>query len=365
MTRCAVAVPTPSGSSTKASSTGPASPTALASPTATGTTQPSAVASIADHHPYNASVVHKLLSPISVVLGTLAIIAYRFCLPPLAHRSPSSNQKPLTYLTQALALVAYATGLAGFILSFLTIRATSTIVQRSVSIHTVLKTTHGIAGLVLFLALYGLIPFLSLSVFVRTRLFRDPQSTLKDADDDKAAKDGAHSDFAVGPEKVGYFAQPGSAARSMSTIAGLSSRPASPPPRRRVQSWDTAQALSSSAYPPTPASNRERKPSDTRLETAASAPNPNSSSPPARSFEVTNRPGRDVRQRSMSGLDSFAEHVGYSRLVHPRLQPRTLSDVSWLERRRSLNAVVSVSALLEVLLHLADASRDRTNLTMR
>jgi hypothetical protein len=165
-----------------------------------------------------------------------------------------------------------------------------------------LKTGHGIAGLIFFVCLYGLAPGLFV-IFLgfkrRDNLVGRVQSEKHEVD--RAASPGS-------PEKVDSNVEfPSATPRSV----GDTSPPASPRPR--TSSWGMSSNL-----------HEGRLSSDSESFNSAG---------PMRTFEVVNR----TRTRRTSG----------NRLIPPgeytphQLESRNLGDIDWLQRRRSLNAVVS------------------------
>jgi hypothetical protein len=71
-----------------------------------------------------------------------------------------------------------------------------------------------------------------------------------------------------------------------------------------------------------------------------------SSTGPRRSFEVTNRPHR-VRRASGNSINLLAGDTVGSHRSNPT--PRSLGDINWLDRRRSLNAIVGSPSDLSLM----------------
>ncbi len=172
----------------------------------------------------------------------------------------------------------------------------------------VLKTSHGQAGLALFVALYGMVPLLFLAYFVRWRLFASTPKEIVG----KIRAERSRADSSDTAEKLNSFRGIADAGNQ----GGVRSRtpvpsPGHTPSRRHVGLWfrSREEELASSA------------------ESA-----PESESPVPRTFEVVNR---RMRHHSASGTLNIYESA--HRSPPP---PRNLSDLSWLDRRRSVNAVV-------------------------
>ena len=83
------------------------------------------------------------------------------------------------YLGITIGVAAYAIGIAGLVTAFTSISSTTTLTKRSSSPSVHLQTSHAIAGLALFAALYFLVPLLQLLV-VCTRRFSSKNTDLGD-----------------------------------------------------------------------------------------------------------------------------------------------------------------------------------------
>ncbi|KAI9447977.1 hypothetical protein H4582DRAFT_1897537 [Lactarius indigo] len=278
---CANAVGTQSASSS-ASPPGHGSPTTSSSPSSISGTLPDAT------HLFDTSVTHKSLAPISLALLLPTIILYRLSLPSTSGPSSQQSLGPL-YVSVLMLVVAGAA-----------------INRRAASSSMTLKTSHGRAGLALFVALYGIIPLLFLAYFVRWRLFASTPKEIVG----KIRAERSRADSSDTAEKLNSFrgiADTGNqgGVRARSPV----SSPGHTPSRRHLGLWfRSREGLASSA------------------ESA-----PESESPVPRTFEVVNR---RVRHHSVSGTLNIYESVHRSPPT-----PRNLSDLSWLERRRSVNAV--------------------------
>ena len=262
---------------------------------------------------YNTSIVHKILAPISVALLLPTTVYFRMTLSAFTDYQLPERQLHWFFAAATVALVAYALGIVGLALSFSSISSTT----RSSSL--ILRTSHGQAGLALFLCLYGIVPVLFLMHYLVAHT--TSSSDVRSDDTDPRVN--------LTLEKPGSTPGPvGSMTQSANT-----SPPPSPPARPRSLGlvWPrTAEGAISS---------------DTESIT---------SSPAHRGFEVLNRP---PRHRRPSGSWAHA----YSESSHQQpLSLRSLGDVDWLLRRRSLNAVVSIF-LIDVSSH-SSASLGRTRL---
>lgn len=296
MIQCASAIGSPS-SSTSPTSTSP--PSVSSSP-------------VSSSQMLRVPITHTALAPLSVALLLPAVIFVRLASP----SSPSSGgHKALLIMSASVAVVAYALGLTGLVTSFTSISSTSVVQKRSSSGLT-LKTGHGQAGLALFVALYGLIPVLFLLRKGRI-LHLSSFFTNKHPSGDRSQSPS---------NSIGMVEKPSSMDTDAVNAASSSfghSHPVTTPQTPQRRSWPGHLLWPGSR-------TRERTES---LGTVGTESSSNSIAPdtstaptqPSRGFEVVNRPQR-VRKPSTN-----ASH--YSRRS-------ALRDVDWLERRRSLNAVV-------------------------
>jgi hypothetical protein len=254
---------------------------------------------------FDTSVTHKSLAPISLGLLLPTIILYRLSLPSTSGPSSQQSLGPL-YVSLLMLIVAYGTGLTALVSSFTSISSNAVIARRAATSNMVLKTSHGQAGLGLFVALYGVVPLLFLAYFVRWRLFASPKEIVG-----KIRAERIRADSSDTAEKLNSFR----GIADTGNQGGVPTRTPVPSPgpipsRRHLGFWfRSREGLTSSA------------------ESA-----PESESPVPHTFEVVNR---RVRHHSASGTLNIYESI--HRSPPP---PRNLSDLSWLERRRSVNAVV-------------------------
>ena len=275
----------------------PGTPTATATSTSTSTSAPQSF------DLYDVSFAHKLAAPFSIALLLPAIFLMRLALPPAGVTRPIDRKGPLVYSASLVAVSAYGLGLAGLVTSFTSIRSTMSVTKRSAS-SPILQTGHGIAGLILVVALYIVIPFLYLLSSFRSAR-RRPQKEVVDRSEAAASR-----------------------ANSLDTAEKLASAPQqtqyppSPPasPRTRLHSWG------GSSFWLGRRSREGRASIDSESMHSAG---------PQRAFEVVNRPAR-IRRASINGL-AYPNIEIYQRVP---VVPRSLGDVDWLDRRRSLNAVV-------------------------
>ncbi|KAJ7591083.1 hypothetical protein C8J56DRAFT_1003660 [Mycena floridula] len=220
---------------------------------------------------------HKIFAPLSLALLLPSALLFRMF----------SASGPYLYLSTGIALVAYGMGIAGLVTSFMIIQSS---LKRSLPSN--FTTLHGRAGLAFAIGLYGVVPafFIASLLLKKCRIFRSEDKVENIKDRTSSA------------EKVASLSRRSASAE---TSAQNPSRPVSPRPR--THSWGPSSLFR--------LSNEGRSSSDSES---------NVSSGPHRGFEVTNRSPR--RQLAPSDAQS-------------RPLPRNLSDVDWLQRRRSLNAV--------------------------
>lgn len=247
-------------------------------------------------YPYNTSDVHKILAPIS-----LAVFQPIFLFLRVFSSSDNGSGLPIRHVSSALLLlIAYGLGIAGLVMSFTTISASGLESGHSPT----LKTGHGIAGLIFFVCLYGLIPglYIIFLCFQRSGILLGYVQCGKHEAERTACPD-SH-------EKLDSVDEP-STPHSIHNTSPPSS------PRPRTNSWG-------------PSSNLQDGWLSSDSESFGSAG-------PLRTFEVVNRP----RTRRTSG--SWPVPPGENLLQQPT--SKSLGDIDWLQRRRRLNAVVSQELL--------------------
>jgi len=289
--------------------TSPSSPTGP--PHGSSTTSPSSP--FADlSFPFDTSATHKSLAPISLALLLPTVIFNRLSSPPTSG-PPIQLSFGLRCAAVLMLIVAYGAGLAGLVSSFTSITASGSgsLSRRATSSNTLLKTTHGKAGLALFIALYGLFPLLFFVRFLRWRMSASPREIVG-----KIRAERSRADSSDTAEKLNSYRaasdtnQPGAVPTSPPV-----SPPGSTPSRRHLRLWFR--------------SREGRTSSDTASESESTVPP---------TFEVVNRPAR-TRHPSAGGTPTLYDHAH-----RPSTTPRNLSDLSWLDRRRSVNAVVRIEA---------------------
>ena len=271
----------------------------------------SSTSSASQSYPFDTSFIHKSLAPISLALLHPTVIFYRLSLPPTSG-PPLQLSFGLRCASVLILIVAYGVGLVGLVYSFTSISTLGTGIVRRLSVRSippnaVLKTTHGQAGLALFIALYGLIPLLFLASYLRWRVFASSKAIVG-----KIRVERTRADSSDTAEKLNSYRT--ATDTNQQGAVHSSASPDSPghtPSRKNIGHWFRSKDVKGSS------------------ETASE-----SESPVQRTFEVVNRPAR-TRNPSASGTPTFYEHAHRSSNV-----PRNLSELSWLERRRSVNAMV-------------------------
>lgn len=299
LTTCAKQIGTPPSSP---SGSGHGSPTDPPSSSSTSSTRQS--------YPFDTSFIHKSLAPISVALLHPTVIFYRLSLPPTSG-PPLQLSFGLQCASVLILIVAYGVGLVGLVYSFTSISTSRTgsilLSVRSIPSNAVLKTAHGQVGLALFIALYFLIPLLFLSSYLRWRIFTSSRTIVGKIHTERTRADSSDTAEKLNSFRTATDTNQQGAARSSDPPSSAGHTPS----RKHFGLWSRSKDVKGS--------------SDTASE---------SESPVQRTFEVVNRPTR-ARNPSASGTPTFYEHAHRSPNV-----PRNLSELSWLERRRSVNVMV-------------------------
>ncbi|KIL70075.1 hypothetical protein M378DRAFT_156128 [Amanita muscaria Koide BX008] len=241
---------------------------------------------------YDTTIIHKVFAPLSVALLLPISIYFRLTLSTYTDKKISESQLSWFLAASTLTFLAYAVGIVGLVTSFAFLSSSLPTAR------TTLPTAHGQVGLAFFVCLYVIIPALFvLRYFIaRSALFEDGRNT--------EIEERVNSlDTTEKPSSL-----PGHAGST-----GHSSG-ASPPSSPHIQSQSlghvrnrTTEAIMSS---------------DTESVTSGGQ---------HRAFEVLNRPPKS-RHASNNWAQVYVESS-------QPLNPRSLSDVDWLLRRRSLNAV--------------------------
>ncbi|KAG1755705.1 hypothetical protein EDB19DRAFT_1924969 [Suillus lakei] len=251
----------------------------LMSSSSTSSGSPSTTSDPQSYQSYDVSFAHKLLAPLSLAILLPSLLLLRLALPPAQTHRPTDRNLALFYLSAIIALAAYGAGVGGLLY----------------------PTGHGVAGLALFIAFYVMMPFLYLF-----HLCCSPSRPPKEVSPEAITSRTNSTDTA---EKLAAY-----------TAAQHSQYPPSQhSPRARLHSWGGSSFLLG------------RRSRDGRTSTDSESMH---SSGPQRAFEVVNRPAR-IRRSSANGL-AYPNTDVYQRVP---VAPRSLGDIDWLDRRRSLNAV--------------------------
>ncbi|KAK0206538.1 hypothetical protein DFS33DRAFT_1420130 [Desarmillaria ectypa] len=301
MTKCASALSAVSTSSSSSSS----------KPSSTSTsTSPSSPSNSSTPLPlYDTSFYHKLFAPLSLTLFLPALLLFRTFSSSFNDDATPMKATSWVYLSAILIIASYGMGIAALALSFTTISMARSLAKRDSS-SIILKTGHGQAGLAFFIGLYGLVPILAfLSVYLRRRSGGSSGEAEIAIDKDQYRE---HTNSEDSGEKAATSSRDPNTSITQSAL--YSSRPGSPRPRS--QSLNTSNMMRIS---------NEGRPS------SASDSDSFASGGPQRGFEVVNRP---TRRRKPN--DSWLNIPPADASQHAQ---RTLADIDWLQRRRSLNAV--------------------------
>ncbi|KAF7332199.1 hypothetical protein MKEN_00100900 [Mycena kentingensis (nom. inval.)] len=262
----------------------PPPPTSSADPTPPSNSDPTPPANFTVT--FDASIVHKSFAPVSLALLLPSLLMYR-------HSSLFFNsvQPPLSramcYFSLVLAGVGYGLGVAAIATSF-----TSTTAPRH------LGSTHGRAGLALFILLYGFVPLMAVLPYAR----RSRQSVATQNHDSRKSADSDVSEKERLPPS-----------------AHSPSPPASTTRRKQQSSWRRNIREDSMSVD-------SGETGDWQQTSSATAP---------RSFEVLNRPARTRRA-------STSQQAWTS----PTPSSQSPADMEWMNRRRSLTIVGELDSTL-------------------
>ena len=249
--------------------------------------------------PYNTSSSHKILAAASLATLLPVILFLRWF--STSFEGGWLPKRRVLLLVMAIGCAAYGLGIVGFVLGFTSISSTSLASKRH------LKTAHGTVGLVFFICTYVLVPLLYLVIFIVPQRTRDDSGIQSPSQ----TNDIGRPDSIITLEKVDTAM---SAGRSVTPSIHNTSLPSSP--RNRTLSWDASNMF----RPNTPEGvSTESSPVGT-----------------SRGFEVLNRPGR-TRKLSAPCPQSVPSDETIRR---QHATTRSLGDIDWLLRRRSLNTVV-------------------------
>ncbi|GJJ07332.1 hypothetical protein Clacol_001533 [Clathrus columnatus] len=290
LTQCAQSLSTTPSTSTSTSSSSGQNPQTTGGKT------------MAPSREFNTSVAHKILSPASLAIAYVPIVLIRLFLPAVNTGSSSTaHRTSILYVGVIIGIIAYAAGVAGFIIALTT--TTSTTFREG----SFLRTPHGRGGFILFLLFYAIVPSLFIVPWIRARMNRGLLYSSPQNSSNKLSQDSG----AVLGEKLGV---------------NETQRAASP-----AQSAPETHSIETS--PPT---KRQRTTSGPGLFPRWSEQSSESVSPPVnKGFEVVNRPRR------------------LSTNNRPKEVVRSLNDLSWLERRRSVGVVADLDYALA---HLGQTS---------
>ncbi|KAF8897520.1 hypothetical protein BD779DRAFT_1667490 [Infundibulicybe gibba] len=250
---------------------------------------------------YNTSILHKIFAPVSLALFLpIATFTQRLHYPN-AKPSLPFHQAIMGYISIITAIIAYGVGAAGLVIAFTTISSLTLPIltpNRLVepapsSLH--LRSMHGKGGLALFLCFYVLALGFLFSIMI--------YSYFRPGSQGRGNHTGLEEKREAGPSP------PPGQPESLSQISPPSS------PRHRSQSWGPSALWRS--HDGGPSSDGESTVSTT----------------PQRGFEVTNRPSRHRRASGSWIPPTGGDPAAFQ---NPSMN---LSDVDWLQRRRSLNAV--------------------------
>lgn len=298
LTQCAAAIKSP----TKTSSSGPSS-TAGSGAEGSGSPDNTAPPTSSNTVVYDTSTVHKATAAISVALFFPALVLYRLSSPTVVSPHQTEGRLAFLYLGGILGVAAYGLGIAGLATAFTSITSTSTAIAKRTLSSVHLQTAHSKAAIALFAGMYGLVPILYVVALALRR--RDGS---KDAEPlvERPRADSTLEKFSMNGRAV----SPSQRSEPLSQDAPNGNA------RKRVRSW---------AGIGTWAGITGRRSHETTSDDPTHTPS-------SRSFEVTNRPIRQ-RRASANSLAAFSD-------PRPTHTPRNLSDMSWLDTRRSASGMV-------------------------
>ncbi|KAK7061713.1 hypothetical protein R3P38DRAFT_2831102 [Favolaschia claudopus] len=233
--------------------------------------------------------LHKLLAPLSVGLLLPAFLLFRLTSIPFNGSRGSPLTHALYHVSCFLGVVGYGLGVAGLVLAFTTLSSSDSTAKPSL-----LSTTHGQAGLALFILLYGLLFLLAILHLLTRCMKRELVTERKRTDSDVTEKEPLPRSTLT-PSPAFSF-------------------------RRQASSWG-------------PSSWRKVR-EDSLSVDSGSGEMPDFANPPSaqRTFEVLNRPAR-TRRGSGSHSSMPLTHLSH------QSGSQSLGDLDWLNRRRSLTAV--------------------------
>ncbi|KAI1789559.1 hypothetical protein LXA43DRAFT_892782 [Ganoderma leucocontextum] len=299
LSQCAASLGTSSSGSPTTGSNPPSGSSGTGTGTGSGTGSGTGNGTSSNPFTYNTSMVHKVLGAASVALFLPAVALYRISQPAISVTHMAERNLASMYVGILIGVAAYALGIVGLATSFTSITTVSPIAKRAAtSVH--LQTSHAKAGLVLFAGLYVLVPALQL-LALAIRQCCIPRD--REPGDIRTRADSTVEKLSINDR-----------AASPSTRSEPLSQDGNKEGKRRIRSW---------AGIGTWAGISGRRSEETTI------PDDQTHTPSQQSFEVVNRP---IRQRRASGnsLAAFSD-------PRPSHRPRNLSDLSWLDPRRSVS----------------------------
>jgi len=280
----------------------PPSSTTSQGPTPTPTSSGSPNTAVT--HPYNVSIIHKILAPLSIALVLPVILLHRLSSPSLGSSSePSPSSLPVFTLLIPVFFI-FGLGVAGLVTSFTSISHDRSLVKRAEP-SPYLQTGHGVAGVALAAAFYVAVPTVFLfSLFTRHR--RDERISLSQSEPEKSAARSPSPSTLILDSTPDHQPSPNHSRSQSST--GL------------LQFWrrSTDRSRSSDA--------------DGDEFGVRDIPSP----PQSRGFEVVNR-AKNAQRTSSHSAGGLTDHSLGHRRTHT---PVRLGEISWLNRRRMVNSVV-------------------------
>ncbi|KZS97790.1 hypothetical protein SISNIDRAFT_196572 [Sistotremastrum niveocremeum HHB9708] len=322
LTQCAQAIApstTSSGHSSKTTSSQSTSISSTPTSSSTGQSTASTTPSPTPVAGFEVSVIHKALSPVSVGLFYLIVILYPFCLPSSGPTVFLSSFK-LLLSAATISIIAYVVGIVGIVLAFTSSHATMAQVHKrdsQLDSPKALHAGHSIAGLTLFASFFAVSCVLIFADLIAEGWPKQQQPTPSIAMEEKESSmrprtPSAHLISPIEPADGSQYDTPASGE-------------VTPGRRQRAKSAGPT-FLGSTLF--AGVHRRDTRASHISDESHHST----KSAPTSRSFQVVNRPGRRRSHGPPNAGPSSYSHYGHSILPH------SLSDISWLERRRSLNA---------------------------
>lgn len=317
MTSCAQALTPSSTTSPSPTSSSPSSPSSPSGTPGQSTSRKS--------FPFDTSVGHKALSPVSLAGLLVALVIHRLSLPWMGASNKTNARSNLVYLAAIIGVVSYAVGIVGLVLSFTSIKTSNNTLSKRASSRSTLKTGHGIAALILFIGLYA-----SFAAFIFTTVSNRSSSEPEVSSErpDASRKDSQETGMTLNGttrEKNGTVRRPSS--------------PSSAPDHESIppESPDTEPGKRSLSLLGGHFFSKRRNVAERSDRRSSESGRDSMSSGPSRGFEVLNR-GNRKRRLSANGLNDYSA----TEQISTAGVPRSLSDLSWLDRRRSVAAIVGI-----------------------